>query len=338
MGVFVCGTGFAQNPQEKADKPAAQQAVTPTEVKTEAAVGQAGDATKAGAAAAPAQQAEQALPAIVSEVGGSVEWAAPGVSVLAKDGWTAVKAGDRLEPGVQLRTGLRSHVNLQFGQTTFISVRSATHANIEQFYRSATAEHVRMGLGYGTVRGGSTEGEIRSDVMIDSTVATLAKRGTEGWQMEVEPVTGRFNISLAEYGLVEAIQKLGNDQRFSKLVRPGEYANENNIANLWVKQDIFNRTVTFFEAENVTVSDAEFDAQNNMRGYAVVAPGGGTATSALTGRTNAALAMQQMGGGQELPPTVILEPGAVGRPEGNFGTGGTFRVRVADPNRNRSKR
>ena len=70
------------------------------------------------------------------------------------------------------------------------------------------------------------EGKLRSDVVVDSTVATLAKRGTEGWQMRVEPMTGRFKISLAEYGLVDAVSKLRAAGRMSRTVRPGEYVTE----------------------------------------------------------------------------------------------------------------
>jgi len=273
---------------------------------------------------------DQPLPAVAIEVQGSVEWAAAGVPVLGRDGWSLVKVNDVLAPATQVRTGLRSSINLKFGETTYISLRSATHASIEQCYRSAKAEVVRMGLGYGTVRGGSSEGEIRSDVVIDSTVATLAKRGTEGWQIEVEPVTGRFQISLAEFGLVEARQKLAAAGRTSREVRPGEYASDANIANLWIKQDIFNRNVTFFDSHQVTESDAEYSAENT-RGYTVMAPGAGTSTVAYSGRASAEFVRDQLEGrAPGNPPDIaVVEPGTLNRPEGNFGTANVFRVRLA---------
>src|SRR5262249_8198562 len=125
------------------------------------------------------------------------------------------------------------------------------------------------------VRGGSSEGEIKSDVIVDSPVATLAKRGTEGWELEVEPMTGRFRISLAQYGIVDAIQKTteGRAGR-TKTVLPGQYATQANIANMWVNQNIFDRNVTFYGPEGQTRSEAEF-ALNNTRGLNVVAPGSG---------------------------------------------------------------
>lgn len=275
------------------------------------------------------EQNTQPLPAEVIEVSGTVERAKAGVSPLASEGWTPIKVKDRLQPGTQIRTGLRSYVNLKFGETTFVAIKTATHASLDQLYRSATTEHVRIGLGYGTVRGGSVEGKVHSDVIIDSTVATLAKRGTEGWEMHVEPMTGRFRISLAEYGLVEAIRKLQGDRQVSREVRPGEYATDANIANMWIKQDIFDRNVHFYEASAVTVADADFTAENT-RGYGVLSPGGGSTLVDASSRANSDFVLQQIAEnypGDGLPPTTVITPTRpVARPEGNFGTGQTFRV------------
>lgn len=271
----------------------------------------------------------EALSAVAIEVNGTVEWAVPGVSPLASKGWTPVKWKDRLEPGTQIRTGLRSHVHLQFGKTTVVAIRSATHASIDQLYRSASTEHIRLGLGYGTVRGGSVEGTIRSDVVIDSTVATLAKRGTEGWEMQVEPMTGRFRISLADYGLVEAMQKLRTAGRTSRTVRPGEYVTDTNIANMWIKQDIFDRNVKFYQADAISVADADFTSENT-RGYGVLAPGGGSTLVDASARVSSDFVLEQIADnfpGGVLPPTTVFVPTApIPRPEGNFGTGRTFRV------------
>ncbi len=273
----------------------------------------------------------EVLSAVVVSVRGTVEWAPPGVSVLDGAGWTPVRLDDRLALGTQIRTGLRSQVNVAFGTTTLVSMRSATHASIDQLYRSADTEVVRIGLGYGTVRGGSTEGEMRSDVTVDSTVATLAKRGTEGWQMTVEPVTGRFRISLAQYGLVEAIKKLERNRQVSRSVRPGEYATQANIGNMWIQQDIFDRNVTFYQADAITISDAQF-GQANTRGLSVIGPGGGTEVVDLSERVNAAFVLDRLAAnappGTPPPTLAIIEPGTIRRPEGNFGTANTFRVLI----------
>lgn len=273
----------------------------------------------------------QPLPAVVIEVEGSADWAKVGVSPLINEGWTAIKVDDRLDPGTQIRTGLRSHVNLKFGETTVVSLRSATFASLDQLYRSANVENVRIGLGYGTVRGGSSEGEFRADVIVDSLIATLAKRGTEGWQLEVEPGTGRFRVSLAEYGVVEAIQKLGQDRSRSKLVRPGEYATDANIANMWIKQDIFDHNVTFYQPESVTAADAEFTL-TSTRGFGVLAPGGGSSLVDISERVSADFVLNQLEAnfpaGTSPPTTAVGQPSPISRPEGNFGTGLTFRAMV----------
>ena len=258
----------------------------------------------------------------VIEVKGRVDWAPAGVPVTQADGWIPVKLNDRLEPGTQIRTGLRSHVNLQFGSATFVSIRRATYSSIDQFYKSATTETVRIGLGYGTVRGGSSEGEVRSDVRVESPAATLVKRGTDGWQMSVEAGTGRFEISLARHGLVEAIQKLRTGATRSRDVRPGEYANSRNIANMWIKQNIFDRSIEFYRVEGLTLADADFSTAN-QRGLAALAPGGGSTLPAISGRADAA-ATGQGGLPSFAPQTIVLEP--VARPDGNFGTPNIFGV------------
>lgn len=311
---------YGQKPAEK-----------PTEAATRAP---ASDTTKRPAAISPNSPTDKRaeptkpLPATVIEVVGNVEWALHGVDVLASEGWRPVLVNQRLIPGTQVRTGLRSHVNLQFGETTVCSLRSATHASIDDLYRSTEAEVVRIGLGYGAIRGGSSEGTIRADVVIDSTVATLAKRGTEGWEIAVEPGTGRFNISLAQYGLVEAVQKLGA-RRVSRSVRPGEYATERNIANMWVRQDIFDRSVQFFDVDSVTAAEADSLA-DNRRGYGIMAPSADASVVDASGRVDAQWVVGQIDA--RVPPsirppaTILIPRGPIARPEGNFGTGDVFRV------------
>ena len=172
---------------------------------------------------------------------------------------------------------------------------------------------------------------MRSDVVVESPAAVLLKRGTEGWEMRVEAMTGRFRISLAEHGLVEAIQKLRAGGRVSRSVRPGEYATQANIANMWIRQDIFDRNVTFYQVEGVSLADAAFDA-DNTRGYAGIAPGGGSSLIDVSGRVSADFVLGQIaqnaGGTLFAPLTALIQPLPVSRPEGNFGTSGVFRVLV----------
>jgi len=179
------------------------------------------------------------------------------------------------------------------------------------------------------VRGSSSEGELQSDVVIDSTVATLAKRGTEGYEMWVESMSGRFRVALAESGLVQAIRKLQGGRRVSRSVAPGEYATWNNIANLWIQQAVFDRNVTFQETAALSSADADFAARN-VRGLGVVDPGGGSQVASSTGGVTANAILAQSGLTRARNATAVIQPGLLSRPEGNFGTPDTFRVLVPD--------
>lgn len=318
----TCRTATAARQQESARKS------DPGSVQTTA--NKAGDPVPADDQPAKLQngkregeaQSDVVPAARVIEVKGRVDWAPAGIPVTQAEGWIPVKLNDRLEPGTQIRTGLRSHVNLQFGSATFVSIRRATYSSIDQFYKSATTETVRIGLGYGTVRGGSSEGEVRSDVRVESPAATLVKRGTDGWQMSVEAGTGRFEISLARHGLVEAIEKLRTGATRSREVRPGEYANSRNIANMWIKQNIFDRSIEFYRVEGLTLADADFSTAN-QRGLGALAPGGGSTLQAISGRADAT-ATGQGGLPSFSPQTIVLEP--IARPDGNFGTPNIFGI------------
>jgi hypothetical protein len=273
-----------------------------------------GPASTQPATTQPASPAT-ALKARVLETAGTVAWATTGADVLDADAWTPVKVDDEFGGGVQIRTGLRSHVTLQFGDDTVVSVRRATLASIDQFYRTEAAKSVRLGLGYGAIRGGTTEGELRSDLTVESPVATLAKRGTEGWEIFVEPYTGGWRISLARAGLVEALER-GTGQR--RLVYPGQYANARNIAQAWINQALFDRVVQFVPADMLT--PAEVDFTTHVRGgIAPIALGGAADLLDFAGRTRpptySAADLARLSALSGSLNTVLVTP----RPEGNFG-------------------
>ncbi len=274
-----------------------------------AAADQPGDAT-----------AHQALQAKVVEVHGIVKKAPVGISATAA-GWTPVKLNDTLSSGTQIKTGLRSSVALAFGDDTIVQIRKVSLASIDDYYKTATEKSVLLGLGYGTVRGGSTEATLRTDVVVDSTVATLAKRGTEGWQIEVEPTTGRFQISLARYGLLQATLKSTGQQR---RVRPHEYVNNRTMNVMWVNQKIFDRAVNFYDDASVTPAESSFAAKN-PGGASVVSPDPSQATQ-ITKRidptfVSAQIANQPAATGRT---QIFAPPPSNIRPEGDFGLAPTI--------------
>ncbi len=267
-----------------------------------------------------AQPAREAMEAVVIQVQGSVKSAPIGTKSTDKSGWTDVNANDRLSAGTQIKTGFRSYANLRFGDDTVVQVKKMTLASIDDFYRSQTEQSVRLGLGYGVIRGGSAEGELRSDVVVDSTVATLAKRGTEGWQMEVEPSTAHFRISLSRSGLVEALAKLTGK---SKSVRPGEYANQNNIFSLWINQAAFDREVKFYSDESQSETEVSFGSKNNT-GTGVLSPGSGRESS-TNGKKNDPSFVGSLLDTTPDGGTGVSVPTFVNRGEGDFGVPDTFR-------------
>lgn len=265
---------------------------------------------------APAPADAQRMEATVAEVKGSVKKAPTGTNTAEAAGWTVVKLNDRLAPGTQIKTGFRSSVSLLFGDDTVIHVKQLSNASINDYYTTATVKSVRLGLGYGTIRGGSTESELRSDVVVDSTVATLAKRGTEGWQLQVDPSTGRFSASVSRSGLIEALSLLTGS---SRTVGPNEYANEKNIMLMWVKQDIYDRLASFYPQEGVSETDFEAGALNTG-GTSVLSPGSGTEANEIIQRVQPG----EFGGPDQIPPQFVATS-LVDRPEADFGFAPTLR-------------
>ncbi len=262
-------------------------------------------------------ETRQTLEAVVIEVQGKVQRATTDADAKESVGWTDVTRDDHLPAGTQIKTGFRSYCILRFGADTVVKISKMTTASIDDFYKSETEQTVRLGLGYGVIRGGSAEGELRSDVVVDSTVATLAKRGTEGWQMAVEPSTAHFKISLTRSGLVEALAKLTGR---SKEVRPGEYANQDNILSLWINQALFDREFKFYSDESKSDTEVSFSSKNNT-GTGVLSPSSGTEAAGSSRQNN-----PNFVGGltDDTQPGGDARPSFVNRPEGDFGVPDTF--------------
>jgi hypothetical protein len=301
------------------------QPTTQSSVNVQRITGTTPSGTNTGTVASGANAPRGALSAEVIEVAGTVEFAIGDADPLDLDAWQPVTEGMRLAANTQVRTGMRSRCTLQFGEgpnITVIQLRRATLAKISDYRRTVNEQRIRIGLGYGAVRGGSSEGTLRSDVVVDSTVATLAKRGTEGWEIEIEPVSGTFRISLSRSGLVEALSKEEQERR---LVSPGEYATDANIARMWINQEIFDRAVGPFEAQSLSPGEFAF-MTGETTGFASLGTGANQLFGTATRRPRANDV--GLGGNLRVFPTLVFERAPVRRPEGNFGMGPAFRVLV----------
>jgi hypothetical protein len=296
---------------------------------------QAGAGAGAGAAAAQNPGGDLSEARVV-KVTGDVKTAPAGVAAYEVAKWKELKQGDLLKTGDQVRTAFGAHATLMFGDDTVVGVRQATLISIERFSRTQEKQDIGLNLGYGAVRGGSSAGALRTDFVVDSTVGTLAKRGTEGWHFEVEPTTGWIQASIANdgHGLVELIsQALGT----SAEIGPGQFASIANIMDLWVRRDHFDKHVTFFATEGLPEGDAVTSVENGT-GISVIAAGGGNDWFNAGGRLTGAQVTRFLNNQEaveDIPlndllflfsPDLLVEPDFVVRPEGNFGTGPTFRV------------
>jgi len=277
---------------------------------------QAPPATQPAAADAKATS----LTATVIEVRGDVEHAPGGTE--DEKAWKACKLKDVYASGEMIRTGLKgSAVKLQFGEEepyTVAMIERYSLASIDQHYRTASDKVVRLGLGYGAIRAGvaDEEGGLRSDFEIDSPVATLSKRGTWGFRMQVFR-TGEFNIALANRGLVEALKKATGQRR---RITPGQYVTQS--MRRWVENTLFDRSVPVQDLFGLTGAEITFNVMHGS-GLGINTPGGGRAQIInLTGREARDLFIQQIERRQQQNQNVVQpRPGVVRRPEGSFGTG-----------------
>lgn len=263
----------------------------------------------------------QAMTAVVVKVAGNVR-AASTVEAGQPPQWQPVKLGDRLAPGTQIRTALRSSLLLQFGDNAIVKIDRITSATVAQFYQTAQEQRIKLDLGYGTVRAGVAEGTLQSDMTIETPVATLTRRGTWNFGIEYEAVSGRFRIFVEERGIVDAINQVTNQRR---IVLAKEYVTQAMIR--WIETAKFDRQVRIQDVFGLTAGDSRFETYNGG-GLGVVDPGAGADLMNVTrpgaSLTAAELASQGQGAGGSRNPFVPgpITPGVLNRPEGNFGTGG----------------
>ncbi len=260
--------------------------------------------------------------AVVGTVQGMVQ-VAPTKADGSVGEWRTPKEGDRLSAGTRIRTLFNSSLTIKFTDDTVIQIESGTMASIDDFRTTSDTKTVKLGIAHGAIRGASAETTLRSDLTIESPTAVLSKRGTVGYRIEYEPITGHFRISLETEGLVEALNKL--TEEFLK-IRPGEYVTE--AMKRWLETAIFDDYISYTGTFGMTEGDAKFGAFH-AGGVGYIEPSGGWDTRGLVGLRNSRIyedtVYRQRGAGV-IPPVIIRfprlsGPPSVGTPEGNFGTG-----------------
>lgn len=297
---------------------------------------QAQSAATAPTATAPSDI--EKLQATCIRVKGKAQYAHVGAKATDAKAWKPLKVGETYGDGIQIRTAFRSSVSFKFGDDTYVEVGRSTLAALTTLHRSGNKKVTRIGLDYGEVRGGVAETEegLRSDFEIDSPLATLSKRGTEGFSLYVERGTGRFQARLADSGLVEVLHKTtGRRQR----IRPNQWVTQAMLN--WADQAKYNRQIVVADVFSQTADEFAAFARSNS-GLTGLSPSGTVSGGAQTGGTavnqqslaaqrasfersqalrqsqlQALNLFQQVGG--DVPTT-----DRVPSDDGNFGTGSPF--------------
>ncbi|HUW82282.1 MAG TPA: FecR domain-containing protein [Phycisphaerae bacterium] len=282
--------------------------------------------TAALAAHGQTTQPVEPLTAQVASVAGNVFWAPAGTSPTETKAWTSAKVGDEYAAGTQVKTSLRSSVVLTFGDDTVVKVERMTLASIDQFHKSATTKTTRLGLGYGAVRAGVAEGELRSDFTIDSPVATLSKRGTQGIYFYQEPRSGRYYVSLARAGELELLKQISRQRRS---VKRGESAT--NLMLGFIAQARLDRNFNFF-GWRMAGLELQFHLKYGS-GLAVLDPAAGHQTYFKLGRAGLAPPGQFPVGSAAAAAAALVLPNLVDRLTPNEAFFGTRLDNIVLPNR-----
>jgi hypothetical protein len=237
------------------------------------------------ATAGPTDQ-EGTLRYEVSELSGKVRYAPIGTDPKLDAGWTPVQVGDRFGAGIQIFIpAVRGRVKLTARPAdppTVIMLEQGTLVGITDLYLDKTqgVAKSRVKLAYGAVRAGVAEGATRSDMEIESPVATLSKRGTDIFRFEYR--NGRFMMSLSEQGrgLIQAIQTHstefgGLNQMRSRFVTPGQFVTQAMART--IDNVRFDRQVNITDNFGLQGLDQMFTLLNNHGGFAFLLPPGNSA-------------------------------------------------------------
>ncbi len=289
-------------------------------------------------ARADADPADQQPPAAgelrfqVVKVSGKARWGPLEARPDGDAGWQQVQIGDVYGSGVQINTPLRSKVQLALTPAqppTIVMIEPLTLASVDDLFARQDAAVTRLGLAYGAIRAGVAESEVRSEFEIRAPVATLSKRGTWGFRLSVEFGTGRFEISLADRGLLELIHQSG--QR--GFILPGQSMNQYLMR--WIESAQFNQPVSVQDLFGLQGAELFFNMLNNG-GLGVIGFGNNPINILnLSGREDRGLffastsgdlggvlgGVQQLRLAQALQSRIDLGQNIQRRPEGDFGVG-----------------
>ena len=261
------------------------------------------------AAAASTQAAGKLLEVQVLDCVGMVQH-----RKLGQKSWQRTKLGDKLHAGMELRTALRSSVQLKLHDTVVVMLRSATRMGIEQLVRQAGEEKSRVSVRYGTIRAGVIEGEIKSSFQIVCPAAVLSREGTWGIEFWYDPSTGSYRGGVDTEGLINVINTI-TGRRMG--VRTGQYVT--SAMQRWIRTAKFNLTVQLTDQFGTSKVERTLYV-NNPSGATAFDPAGSWSPHDLTRRGLQGTGLPGTGIGQ-ITPSGQVDLGRINYKFGNFGTG-----------------
>ncbi|MBX3394386.1 MAG: hypothetical protein KF841_03360 [Phycisphaerae bacterium] len=248
-------------------------------------------ATAPAATSSQPQPGEESLVYEVVEIAGKPLVGPIGTNIL-KDyaQWRPIQVGEALGRGQQIHAPARAKVKMvarPADPPTVILVEPGSMVAIEDLAIRNGAAVSRLGLGYGAVRAGVAEGQVRSDMEIASPQAVLSKRGTDIFRLEY--VNGRFRMSLSDQGrgMLQAVQLRYSNRgdvigMKSRLVTPGQQVTQ-RMAQA-IDSMTFDRDININDVFGLVGNDRLFTMLND-RGFGFLLPFNGTAAEIFGGPT-----------------------------------------------------
>ncbi|MCZ6681751.1 MAG: hypothetical protein O7B26_01130 [Planctomycetota bacterium] len=195
----------------------------------------------------------------VIAITGKVRVAKFGADPQSDVGWRPVKKGELLGRGLQILTSMRSKLKLAAYPNkppTVILIEQLSLVGINDLRFEGGAAKSRLGLGYGAIRAGVAEGEIRSDMKIECPTATLSKKGTDIFRFEYRNNRWSMSLSPLGRGQIRAIQN-----RYSGIVggrrwTSGSMRTRNVFPGQLVTQAMARTIDTTAFSRNINVQDA----------------------------------------------------------------------------------
>jgi hypothetical protein len=119
------------------------------------------------------------------------------------DAWKPVEVGDTLSQGMQVETGLGSELILRIGDEepyTELKVGRQSLISLDLLFKTTARKASLVTLGHGEVTIAVDEGGLHSDFVVDTPVATLSKRGTNGLYFRYVPLVHDVEAGILETG------------------------------------------------------------------------------------------------------------------------------------------